>query len=222
MKLMHPSFSSPLCWDDSPIVTLTVENPVQYREMVMDLLNQSEGLKGSFVLSEDDTPVEISRHMELITDPYRLEPSENKRIINAMQKEAAVTAANEMLAEFADIYSSIAAAMAELVFKANQDAVFDPISDSSQLIKLVNWRPDTHQLSLPEKLLLYMELCQRYLKTDFFVLFQMRACMSQEERDSFCKQAEYHSWKLLLLESSGCQSEPQEHQLILDDDLCEL
>ena len=40
-------------------MVLTIENTRQYREMVTDLIQQSEGEEGKFVLSEDNEPLNL-------------------------------------------------------------------------------------------------------------------------------------------------------------------
>jgi len=220
--LAHPILTEPFDWKDRAVNTLVVEDPVQFRTMARDLMNQAEGMKGDFVLSVDDTPVEMAKHAEIITDVYRLDPAENKRICTALQKEAAMTAINEIPDLLAGVYGKIAELMSDLIFRTEQDAAFDEITEPTALLKLCNWRPDTEDLSLPEKLLLYMDLCQKYLHREFFVIFQLRACLSDAERAALCRDAAYRKWKLFLFESSAGEKAKGEHMVILDKDLCEL
>ena len=222
MKLAHPIFQKPFVWNKNGIYTFVIENPLLYRKMMSDLIAQTEGNTGEFILSIEDDPVPIEKHVEIVGDILSVDPCENKRIITGIQKELTSIAIHEMPGEIMTIYGQIHSLITDIMLKSQGDFVFDELNDVSLLLKLYNVRPDTTDLSLAERLLLYMELCEKYLKKDLFVLFHLHACFSSEELEDFVKDVTYRKLNVLLIESYDIKAVSSEKKVILDCDLCEL
>ena len=51
MKLVHLLLSRPIQFRENSIPVLVMENPVVFRRLVADLIHQSEGKGGEFILS---------------------------------------------------------------------------------------------------------------------------------------------------------------------------
>lgn len=221
MKLAHPALSAPLSWERTAAVTLTAESPAQFRVMALDLLRMAEGTAGDFILSENGAPVPFSRIAEVISDPLRVDPSSNRRLMTALLKEAAAVATHELPERLTDLYRELADVMDAVIHAMRQDLTYTEACDPLAFIKLCDLKPDADGLELPELLLLYMELCDRYLKKELFVLFHARSCLSERERASLCRDAAYREWKLLFLESGPGVAAEEEIVRILDEDLCE-
>lgn len=173
-------------------------------------------------MSIEDDPVPIERHVEIIGDILRVDPCENKRIITGIQKELTSIAIHEMPGEIMTVYGQIHGLITDIMLKSQGDFVFDELNDVSLLLKLYNVRPDTTDLTLAERLLLYMELCEKYLKKDLFVFFHLHACFSRKELADFVKDIAYRKLNVLLIESYDIEAVSSEKKVVLDCDLCEL
>lgn len=222
MKLAHPILQNPFLWDRESIYTFVIENPPFYRKLMLSLIAQTEGDEGDFVLSIDDDPVPIEKHIEIIGDVLRVDPCENKRILTGIQKELSSIALHEMPGEIMLLYGQIHTLLADLILRSQGDFTFDNLNDISLLLKLYNVRPDIADLTLVERLLLYMELCEKYLKKDLFVFFHVHAYFSREELTDFVKDIVYRKLNVMFVESYDIEAVSQERKVILDCDLCEL
>lgn len=224
MKIAHPALSASLRWDDVPAVTLVAESPEQFRTMAIDLLQMAEGMKGDFILSKDDVPVEFCKVAEVISDPFRVDPSTNRRLMTALLKDAANVATHELTEQLTKLYQNLANVMDTVIDVMRQELTYTEVCDALTVIKLCSLRPDMDGLSLPERILLYMELCNQYLDKELFILFHTKACFTDSERKCLCRDVGYRDWKLLFLESGrgAVTDTDREYVRILDEDLCEL
>lgn len=221
MKLAHYFFNEPLDWSYTNINTLVIENPKLYRNLILELVSQQEGFDGKFVLSEGDI-IDIHKNVEIITDIFKLEPSENKKIISAIQKELSGIANHDMPEKLVELYGYINSLISEMTFSSGLDITFDEINDISLILKLYNIRPDTDDYSLIEKLISYMELCEKYLNKKLFVMLNIHACCSIEELNSFFKDVVYRKSNILIIESHIENISKYEKVRIIDNDMCEI
>ncbi len=76
-------------------------------------------------------------------------------------------------------------------------------------------------LSLAERLLEYMRLCQKFFGIKFFIIVNLRAFFSEIEVDQIYEIVKYEKLNLMTIEvcQIGQQTEG-ENIIILDDDYC--
>lgn len=222
MKLMNFAFENPFQWTGDNICTLVIENPAFYRKTMFELLAQTSGQDGSFVLSEAGDILDIGKSVEVISDVFTADPAQNRRILSGVQKEAGELALHDMQSESMELFSLVNQVLSEIVFQTGLDLRFDEISEMTGLLKMLNLRPDTVDLTLPERLLLYMEMCTHFLKKRLFVIVNLRACMTKDELRKFFRDALYRKFSILTIESQSYGSFPFETVKIIDEDLCEI
>ena len=222
MKLAHPFFASCFDFAVSPIQVLVLEEPVFYRHLMEELLGQADGLNGQFCLYENGDGIGLEKHIECITDLFCLEPSQNKRLCTAAQKELTDIAAHEMQTELYALYANIHSMLFELIRRSGMDLEFNELNDISGLLKLYDIRPLVPNATLGEKLLLYMELCAKYLKKKLFVVFHLHTLMSQKEIAAFYRDAAYRKLSLLCIETKDVTVAPPVRKVIVDGDMCEI
>lgn len=222
MKLAHYFFREPFDWNNQYIHTLVIENPMLYRNFISGMIEQQSVMDGMFVLSNDNEIIDFHKNVELITDIFRVSPSENKKIINAIQKELTDIANHDFPHELSELYCKIHALLSDTVFSCGMDITFDEINDITPIIKLYNVRPDIEDHSLLGRLLIYMELCEKYLKKKLFIILNLHSCCSQEELDCFFKDIVYRKNNILLLETHLEDASKYEKVLIVDKDMCEI
>lgn len=102
------------------------------------------------------------------------------------------------------------------------DLEFNELNDIGGLLKLYDVRPLLPNATLGEKLLLYMELCAKYLKKKLFVVFHLHTLMSQKEMTAFYRDAAYRKLHLLCIETKDVPLESHIRKVIVDEDMCEI
>ena len=92
MKFVHPQIETVFSVDNGYINELVIENRCLFRSVIEDISLQISGFTGQSVLSIDNTPVEISKNAEIITNfvPFELNSkSLVSKIIQAFDKKSA-------------------------------------------------------------------------------------------------------------------------------------
>lgn len=223
MKLAHPMLNHPIEWnEDVYINTFVIENPSMYRAFLKELYDQEDALPGRFVLSENQVSLDISKKVEIINDVLKISTSSNKKIVSAITKELTDIAINDKHSEVINLYEKINETLREIIFLSGNDIVFDETNDISQIIKLYNVRPDDENLSLAEKILFHMELCEKYLNKKLFVFMNLHAYFSKEELEKLFKDFVYRKSKVLMIERYDVKAVSNEQKRIIDIDLCEI
>ena len=71
MILSNYDFSAPITFDEDGVCTLVIENPVMYRSVVSEMLEQANGASGAFVLSENGEMLDFSKNVCIIRSEER-------------------------------------------------------------------------------------------------------------------------------------------------------
>lgn len=222
MKLSHPFFSDVFDFKQHPIHTMVIESPSLLRSLMRELLDQFDGCKGEFLLADAEHCLDIDKTVECITDLMRIEPSQQKRLCTAIQKELAEIARHELSAELLSLYARLHQLIDEAVHLSGMDVEYDEVSDIAAILKLFDLRPSLPDASLGEKLLLYMDLCTKYLNKKMFIILHLHAFLSREEIALFCKNAVYQKTPLLLVEGYDVDCSVWEKKHVIDADMCEI
>ena len=222
MKLSHPFLNNPIEWKDFCINSFVIENSKMLREFSKEILEQERGLPGRFVLSDELDILDISRNAEIVSDTLKIDTGSNKKIITAIIKELSEIAINENYSDVVALYQAINSTISNVIFSSGKDIIFDDINDISQILKLYNVRPDEEGLSLAEKVLLHMELCEKYLNKKLFVFFNLRSYFSRDELNTLFQDIVYRKYNVLLVERYDYTALSLEQKRIIDIDLCEI
>ena len=84
MKLAHPLLSSPIAFCENQIPVLVLENAAAFREFAVELLQQSEGQEGAFVLSRADRCLDCAEHLNVFLD-FLHPPELEKRLQSKLE-----------------------------------------------------------------------------------------------------------------------------------------
>ena len=222
MKLTHFAFNEPFEWNGHNVCSLIVENPIFYRNAIKNVLEQAKLGVGEFVLSDNDNLIPFERNVEFIGDIFALDPCANKSIISGIVKDAAEFITHQLPEKLSNLYMNINAVLSDLCFESADDLTFDEINDVSVLLKAYHLRPEVDNMSIAERLLAYMELCQRYTKKRLFVTVNLRACLSDTEAELLYQDIIYRKLNLLSIECVNSKKLVCEQRKILDIDMCEI
>ena len=221
MKLAHPLLSSPIVFCENQIPVLVLENAAAFREFAVELLQQSEGQEGTFVLSRADRCLDCAEHLNVFLDflhPPELEKRLQSKLITALLREAQETLAGETL----QFSRAVQEYMGKLAALADYPVAFEQSENLPALLKAMDFRADLSGLSACEALLEQMTLLHGLAKDQCFVLVNAKAFFSAAELEKLYKMARYRKLCLLLLEPRAGTILPGEQVRLFDEDLCEL
>lgn len=222
MKLMHPLFSCPIEFTENHIQVLTIEHPVLFRKMLGDVILQSEGKEGEFVLSDAGTCLDPAEALHPIDDYVHLEKVGKKiqiRVLNAVLR----TAQEQLTKETMDLSRQIQQYLAMLAVQSEVSIAYEQGENLSALLKAMDVHLDFEGMSFPEALCEHIVVHHKMTKQVCIVLIRAKDVLSREEIMDLYQMACYQKWNLLLLEAHMQEERfPEEVHRLFDRDLCEL
>lgn len=221
MKLVLPEINHIFEDNQEYVNELVIENQGLFYRVLMDIYNQSQGLDGVAVLSENDKQLSISKYLEVLDKFIPFELSK-KSLLTKLSSEIEKKAMEpENYQTTMELLSGIEKYLSDITFDFNCDIVFNSITIAS-LIKSSGISFSEDYDSLGEKLIDYIELVNEFDKSKLFILVNVRSYMDDNELDKFVETIIRHEYKVLLLESKENIAIKGLKRYIVDKDLCEI
>lgn len=222
MRLMHSLLSEPIHFVENKIPVWIIENEIAYRQVVFDLMTQSEGEEGDVILSLRYEKLACKDHLLVISDYFHLEPT-SRKLTSAFQLVLHQTVQDELQRESMALNEAITEYLHILSAAMELPTGFSSEDYLLPLLKAIRFLPNVEDGSPVERLIQYIELHTSLLKDQCIVLVNAKAYFSGQELKDLYKIALYQKWRILLLEPSlrgGRINE--ENCYITDSDFCEL
>ncbi len=220
-RLVHPDWNRELLFQEGYILGLVLENPTLFRRTLADMTAQMEGANGEMVLSEDFTPVDMGKYLEVLTTIVPFD-------IHKKSLFTKITASVEKLA-LGDTFYHRTQEMLALIERYGESlleeypysmAVTPPTATS--LVKMLGIVPEREYAHDMEKLLEYMELVREFDRDKLFVFVNLRGYYTQEDLEAFAADIIRKKLTVLLLDTHEYPRLSCEKRLVIDNDLCEL
>lgn len=222
MKLMHPLFSEAICFTENTVQVVAFENPAIFREMAADMIGQSEGAEGKFILSQRDKVLDCADHLQVVLDYFHLEKLERK-VQNRLTAALVHTAQESMPEETAKLVMGIRQYLGKLATIVDYPVAYEESENLAELLKAMGFQVSFEGLPIPEALCEYLALHHQLLKDQCFVLVDAKRFFSVQELEQLYQIAFYQKWNLLLMESGDASTKlAGEIWRLYDADLCEL
>lgn len=223
MMLIHYLINKAIILDnENKVNVLVIENQNFFTEVLTDLSNQIFKMKGKFVLSINNVPVEIYKNMELITEfiPFDIN---KKSLVNRLLKRADMIAQNEeFILRTKELYTYINAYALALAEEINYDIDFLHAFDVSAILKAIEFRFSNDYITIAQKIFEYMLRAREFEGDKCFVLVNIRNYINDDEIDDFYKTILYNKLKVLVVSANDYPYSQFEEKIIIDKDLCEV
>lgn len=220
IRLAHPNISKILEFRENVLQTLIVESQPFFRELTMDLLQQIDGHSGKFVLSEDMTPIKLSKFTEVITQFFPFDANRKTlltKIGTALEKQAI---SNEFYVRTQELLASIEKFLFDISFDLPSSISFEKVSPSS-LIKAFGIHIPDSDSNGTIAILNYMDLVRELEDDKLFIFINMRCFFSHDQMSSFVSDALLRKFNLLLIDNKPYPRLPCEEPCTIDINLCE-
>lgn len=220
MKLASPLFHSVIEIREGNVASLVIEDQKCFRELIADLALQTDGRDGKTVLSIDNKPVPVRKHMEMLSCfapfPFSSRTIENK-LVSAVNAEAVSETHWQTTAR-------LLAYVERFLMEISEDL---PCGiDCSKLsfegiLKSAGLAPVCVSEEPVGQVLEYMELVRALLGNRLFVAVNMRSWFGDKEMGLFINDVIAKKLCLLLVENCDRPRLPREMRWTVDRDLCE-
>lgn len=220
MRLVYPPINLILELSETVISTVVVENQNLFYEMIADLNAQQEGLEGIWVLSKDNTPIEISKNIDLITQliPFIIN---RKELINKLYSKLKQISYNEEMQMCTnEMLSKIEQYILKLTEECSGELVTGAATDITPLLKMFNVCYNDEYKTLPEKLIEYIFAVNEYHNERLFVIVNLRSYVNDKNAQLLFDTLLNHKIKLVDIECIERTKLVGESRIIIDNDLC--
>lgn len=221
MNLIFPPLDNVIDVSSEKCVNFVViENQRLFTAVLTDISNQMSGICGDAVLSDNSTPVDISKKMEMISSFISFDINRKtlinkllKKIEGVMNDENNYLKTKELVAYNTSYLNSII---------DNIDFSVDYITDFdlSSILKSVNIKFSTDFSSLGEMLIEYMLNVVKLEGDKCFLLVNLADYLNDEQRNTFCHNVLYNKLSAVIIGARDFEVGDYERKIIIDSDLC--
>ncbi|MCF0138358.1 MAG: type II-A CRISPR-associated protein Csn2 [Oscillospiraceae bacterium] len=223
MRLMHPSFSSPIVLEEGRVNVLVAESPELYRSLLLDLTAQCAGQEGELILSRDFSVVPMSKNVALLREPL-FPDFGSRKIVNSFLSGLEKTAMGDSLCtDTYNLQSALAGYFEKLLYAFDAPLKVDADVSVSALLKAANLQVDTEDSTPVERLSTWMEVHTSLRLANVFVFANLKSCFSTSELKKLYREIRLKKYRVLLLEPVLYDNlRAEECTLLFDADLCEV
>lgn len=202
----------------SKIPVLVIENKKIFRQALRSFLDDT--VEELFTFSQDFKPFDFNKRGFFISNAIYLD-FQNKKLVNKINSLMQKTAVNECGEDLASVQTLLINLFDKLnkMYDFEYDSNFE--IDYSSILKLLQFNIDTSSHDLPQLLISYIILLNKYLKFDLFVLHSLYDFFDNNELEGIYETLSLSHINILILSSSKPRRISKFEEIhILDPDLC--
>lgn len=220
MILRNYNWEHEIRFDDGTVTHLVIENPKTLRDYSSELMSQTLGEEGSFVLSHDNEVLSIAGNVAVAINPIFLEFDE-KRINTKIIKDLVsfVKQDPEKQKEFYPLSSFIEKYANKIVDDYYVSLKFD-IPDEASVLKMLNFKICLDDGSYAERLLEWVNMNREMLGYSVFVILNANDFFTYDEMLVLDNELKSLKCDVLFIDASNKYC--FENTIIIDNDNCEL
>lgn len=218
MMLSYEYLNDTVELSNGKISVLVIENKKIFRQALRSFLDDT--VEELFTFSQDFQPFDFNKRGFFISNVIDLD-FQNKKLVNKINSLMQQTAVNECGEDLA----SIQTLLVNLFDKLNEMYDFEYDSnfeiDYSSILKLFQFNIDTSLRELPQLLISYIIILNKYLKFDLFVFHSLYDFFDDNELEGIYETLSLSHINILILSSSKPRHISKFEEIhILDSDLC--
>ena len=221
MKLSYGDSVITMDITDDKVSTLVIEDKRQFRHLLYDLVAQSNGEAGLWVLGEDGKCLNLEKQLYVIRDPLNTDIN-SREILTKLQNQLIKTG-NDFMQEIFDINQKIQNFYYSLENEYPYDIIHKQELSVQELVKMGGFNFYIENTGELIDLVSYIEVVQEFINPAMFVLVNLHAVTNLDERNVLFKTLVEKKFPVLCLESSLDSIEFDKNvevRYILDKDFC--
>ena len=221
MTFVYPDIDFVFNTEERGVHTLVIENQCMFRNLLIDLYNQSQGNDGRSVVAYEYKPLPFEKYCEVLSQFVTFSLNKKSVVTKIGQLLAKRAVDSEYFLKTTELITEIESLMYELAFDLDADIEFNSINVES-LIKSVGMSLKEEYESLAEKIIDYMELVNNLERKKLYILINLRSYISDEEMIYFIETVLQHEFDVIIIESAERPILKGEIRYIVDESLCEI
>lgn len=203
---------------ENEIISLIIENPEYMRDMVSDLLKQSDGESGNFILYNDKEGIRIDKNIYIIFNPFIIDFND-KKILEKIYEELRPYA-NDLVEEKFVISKSIIDAMDKILIENSyQGLIYNDDFEWKDLFKIIKLRIEENELTFIEKISEFMKILTLIGRYKIIIFINISSYVNDNELEKLVEMARYYKLNLLIVDNIESKYK-FDRTYILDSDMC--
>ena len=222
MKLVHSELSGEILSDDMAFTEWIIESPKYFSEYLQELCFQCEKGEGRFVLSQGNQECEISKHVEVMIDPFAVDINSRKILNKLYASLEKIAREEEMYTKTLELTAYIHEYLMQLEQQTNYILSFNDNLEMTDILKAVGVRHEEIEDNFFEKLIRYVKIAVEVLSTKVFVLVNIRSYLTDEQVQELIQETVYQEAQILFVENQERACMQGGMRYIIDRDGCEI
>lgn len=215
-----PLFDLAIEYNENQIPFLVIENRKEYRNLLVDIRRQKEGLDGKFLISDNSKAIQF-KYIDVV-DQYAEDMLNNKTLVSKLISLMEAELLNE---RYSEELLKVDSLLQSLLFDVSEGLPYEIEFNDSIIIKEIVKQFNPHFFNddsddFKDRLLKYMLISRDLLGTKAFILKDLKLFFSQLEVEELYKCFFYEKLNVIVLQSEKVYSNSNELIVTVDDDLC--
>lgn len=222
MKLVHSELSGELLKDKTIFTEWIIESPELFARYLQELYGQYAKCEGKFVLSQDIKELDISKYVEIITDPFAVDLN-GRKIINKLYTELNELSKTEMMyTKTLQLAQHIQEYLLDLESNTNHILQFNSEMDVTGLLKTMDVKIEDCTEKFFERLVCYIKNVIGVLSVKVFVFINLRSYLTDNQMEELIQEITYQEVHALFIENQERTCLKGGIRYIIDKDGCEI
>ena len=220
--MVHPDLSGEVLKDKIVFTEWIIESPELFAGYLQELYGQYAKCGGKFVLSQGIKELDISKYVEIITDPFAVELN-GRKIINKLYAELNELSKNEMMyTKTLQLTQHIQEYLLELESNTNHILQFNSEMDVVGLLKIMDVKIEDSTEKFFERLVCYIKNAIEVLSVKVFVFINLRSYLTDNQMQELIQEITYQEVHALFIENQERTCLEGGIRYIIDKDGCEI
>ena len=219
MILTHKDLKAEIEISEEQINIWVIESKQLLGNFIKELMEQSRGDDGGFVLYEDKEILRLKDHIDIISDYFNISFN-SKKIQSRMLKVLTKYAEDDLFQSTIDLKGRLQQYFENLLDTADLDIEYDDTMDITDILKLYDISVNESYGSIIEAIINYLKICTRIFEKQCFVFVNLSFYMNRKDLMEVYKFIQYEKICVLFIENTMEEVYKDKNCLILDQDYC--
>ena len=220
MKLAHVLLETPIDFKEERFVSWVFEDPQIYWSFVKELIGQTQGELGNFVLSNEMKTLKLETDAQVIVGPFDISFDTKKITTLVTKKINKVMAEEDYLQKLQEITSIIKDYFKDLIFDADLPLLVGDLQEEN-LVKCGELKV-AEEKTFFENLCSYLNLILNLTRPKLLIFIDIKRYFKNNEFDEFAKFLNYEDVNVLFIDLFSKTFEKCDTRTyLMDFDRCE-
>lgn len=219
MKLVYSDYFPPFVLECDRVNVLSIEDGSAYYKLVSEFSSQCEGHDGGFVLSDNNSVLNMAKVTELMSSFIPFEVN-TKRLITKLYSKLEMVCSNELYEATIRLRAAVSDYFSEACSLLNSDTEFNDQTDIKNLFKCFELKFSESGERISDKVIDYMLNASELDGRKLFVTVGLLEYMGRSETELFFRTVTDHKLTLFMFENRTPDPMELLNRMTIDEDFC--